>query len=199
MSRSPPPHQPDGHVKLKGSHPRGTTVFLFGFPNRRAVSRLTTGHQVCDNLDVSSSRAPAAFNLRVQGEPVDPRPGRAGSASNAPGLRATWSNRPGDVRSTDCPRWTCPTAWPLETLPSTLLSPQDRRRTSPRTGQPAHRGLADCTGHGPTRPGRTRTAPSDPPGVGGDQAITVELQPYFAWANRGDGTMRVWIPRPDLP
>ena len=27
----------------------------------------------------------------------------------------------------------------------------------------------------------------------------VTLLPYFAWANRGEGAMRVWIPRADLP
>jgi DUF1680 family protein len=31
------------------------------------------------------------------------------------------------------------------------------------------------------------------------ERLYVELQPYFAWANRGDGAMRVWIPRADLP
>jgi DUF1680 family protein len=31
------------------------------------------------------------------------------------------------------------------------------------------------------------------------ERIDVELHPYFAWANRGDGAMRVWIPRSDLP
>jgi DUF1680 family protein len=29
--------------------------------------------------------------------------------------------------------------------------------------------------------------------------LSVAVQPYFAWANRGDGAMRVWIPRADLP
>ena len=38
----------------------GATVFLFGFPYRRAVSRWTEGHPLCDNLDVSSPAVPAA-------------------------------------------------------------------------------------------------------------------------------------------
>jgi DUF1680 family protein len=30
-------------------------------------------------------------------------------------------------------------------------------------------------------------------------SLSVDLHPYFAWANRGAGAMRVWIPRADLP
>ncbi len=39
---------------------RGATVFLFGFPYRRAVSRLTGCRARWDNLDVSSPAASAA-------------------------------------------------------------------------------------------------------------------------------------------
>jgi uncharacterized protein len=28
-----------------------------------------------------------------------------------------------------------------------------------------------------------------------DQSIELTAVPYYAWANRGDGAMRVWIPR----
>jgi hypothetical protein len=31
------------------------------------------------------------------------------------------------------------------------------------------------------------------------ERLDLEVQPYFAWANRGDGAMRIWIPRADLP
>jgi DUF1680 family protein len=34
------------------------------------------------------------------------------------------------------------------------------------------------------------------PGVPGPEALRVPAVPYYAWAHRGRGAMRVWVPRP---
>jgi DUF1680 family protein len=47
----------------------------------------------------------------------------------------------------------------------------------------------------PDLPGRTTGLAID--GTAAGQQVEVQAIPYFAWANRGPGGMRVWIPRAD--